>query len=187
VARRLEGVDVPWAVAGGWSLDLFLGRVTRTHEDIEIAVPSAGFPAIRTALADLDFDVINDGMAYPLESPAFDEAHQTWVSEPPTGVYRLDVFREPHDGDVWICRRDSHLRLPYAQVVCRTVDGIPYQAPELGLLFKAKHTRAKDEADLACVLPSLDLPQRRWLTDALTLVHPGHRWLEEALDPSLWQ
>jgi hypothetical protein len=182
VARRLVGANVPWAVAGGWSLDLFLGRVTRAHEDIEIAVPAAGFAAVRTALASMHFEVISDGMAHPLDSPAFGEAHQTWVSEPTTGVYRLDIFREPHDGEVWICRRDPKIRLPYSEVVCRTADGIPYQAPQIGLLFKAKHSRTKDDADLAGVLPMLDLRQRRWLTDALTQVHPGHRWLEKVKD-----
>jgi hypothetical protein len=29
---------------------------------------------------------------------------QTWVRERDTGVYRLDIFREPHDGDTWIRR-----------------------------------------------------------------------------------
>lgn len=31
-------------MAAGWALDLFRGRRTRDHGDIEIAVPAAGFP-----------------------------------------------------------------------------------------------------------------------------------------------
>lgn len=30
--------SLPWYVAGGWAVDLFLGRRTRPHEDIEVAV-----------------------------------------------------------------------------------------------------------------------------------------------------
>ena len=41
-ARALEGVSAPWAVAGGWALDLWHGMQTREHEDLEIAVRRAG-------------------------------------------------------------------------------------------------------------------------------------------------
>jgi hypothetical protein len=81
-------------------------------------------------------------------------------------------------GTSGICRRDPVLRRPYAEVVRRGAAGIPYLAPEIVLLFKAKHARAKDEDDLAAIAPRLDLEQRRWLRDALERVHPGHRWLE---------
>lgn len=173
---------MPWAVAGGWSLDLFLGHQTRPHEDLEIAVPAADFPAVRAALGELDFDVVGDGMAYPLESTAFFEMHQTWGREEAAGgAYRVDVFREPHDGATWICRRDPTIRLSYTEVVCWTDDGIPYQAPEIGLLFKAKHARPKDDADLAALLPALPVTRRRWLVDAVAKAHPGHRWLDSHL------
>jgi Aminoglycoside-2''-adenylyltransferase len=38
VARLLEEVRCSWGVAGGWALDLFLDRVTREHQDIEVAI-----------------------------------------------------------------------------------------------------------------------------------------------------
>ncbi|HYR11212.1 MAG TPA: hypothetical protein VEQ60_25755 [Longimicrobium sp.] len=31
VTAALRDLDAPWAVAGGWALDLALGRVTRAH------------------------------------------------------------------------------------------------------------------------------------------------------------
>ena len=69
--------------------------------------------------------------------------------------------------------------MPYAQLIERTRDGIPYARPEVVLLFKAKAARPKDDGDLADVLPALDAGRRRWLADALELVHPGHRWLAQ--------
>jgi hypothetical protein len=48
------------------------------------------------------------------------------------------------------------------------------------LLLKAKQPRPKDEADFAAFLPRLDEPARRWLADALSLLHPGHPWLARA-------
>lgn len=88
-----------------------------------------------------------------------------------------DVFREPHDGDVWICRRDETIRMPYARLVLRTADGIPYLRPEIALLFKAKWTRDKDEADFARILPRLDAEARGWLANALGRIAPEHGWL----------
>jgi len=176
-AERLAAVPVRWCVAAGWALELFCGTATRAHEDLEIAIPAAGFPAIRAALADLEFQVVGSGRAWPLDSPAFDVMHQTWGQDPATGSYRLDVFREPHQGDTWICRRDRSIQRPYSTLIMRSAEDIPYLAPEVVLLFKARHLRPKDQGDFAMAAPLLTAPQRTWLTSALRQVHPGHPWL----------
>jgi len=101
------------------------------------------------------------------------------VRDPATLRWRLDIFREPSDGAIWICRRDQRITLPYVDVIEWTEEGIPYGRPEIILLFKAKHAdRPKDEADFTAVLPKLDSVRRSWLVDALRLVHPGHPWLD---------
>ncbi len=181
VRRRLASVEAPWCVTAGWAIDLFLGAQRREHEDIEIAVPRDRLGEILGALAGYEFfaaGVPGPGLVTPLAlvGDAADTYHQTWVREPATGVWRLDVFREPSDGDTWICRRDDGIRLPYDELIERTPNGIPYGRPEIVLLFKAKHAREKDDDDLAAVLPHLEPTRRRWLADALALVHPGHRW-----------
>jgi hypothetical protein len=157
-------------------MDLFRGEVTRPHEDVEITIASGGFPEIRAALADLEFEVAGDGHLWPEHGPAFDRYHQTWGREP-GGVYRIDVFREPHEGDTWICRRNETIRRPFGELIRRTPGGVPYLAPEIALLFKAKHARPKDVHDFTGVLPLLDPAARAWLTSALERVHPGHAWL----------
>ncbi|MQA81580.1 MAG: hypothetical protein GEV10_24365 [Streptosporangiales bacterium] len=177
VTDRLAGLRAPWCVVAGWAVDLFLGEQTRAHDDVEIAVPGTGFAEVRQALSGYEFDVVGAGRRWPPESPAFDLLHQTWLRDPSTGVYHLDVFREPHDGDTWICRRDETIRMPYARLVRHTGDGIPYLRPEVVLLFKAKWTRDKDEADFARVLPSLDTDAGDWLADALGRVDHDHGWL----------
>ncbi|RPK58206.1 hypothetical protein EES43_20025 [Streptomyces sp. ADI96-02] len=102
--------------------------------------------------------------------------HQTWVRDPATGKCLLDVFREPHDGDVWICRRDEGIRLPYSEIIHHTQDGIPYLAPELVLLFKAKHARRKDRTDFDATVGRMTPAQRETLAELLDRVHPGHPW-----------
>jgi len=179
IARLLAGVTAPWYVAGGWAVDLFLGRQTREHGDLEIAVPASAFPAIRDALADYEFDVIGSGLRWPLDSPAFQVMHQTWARERDTGVYRADVFREPERGAAWVCRRDESISLPYEDLIRRTGDGIPYLVPEVGLLFKAKRAdEPKNQADFAVTADVLDDDAAGWLRWALERVHPGHAWIE---------
>ncbi len=38
VATLMRDFKPNWFIAGGWAIDLFLGKVTRPHQDIEIAI-----------------------------------------------------------------------------------------------------------------------------------------------------
>ena len=174
LAARLAGAPVPWAVAGGWALDLWHGRQTRAHEDIEFAVPRTDFPLIRPYLADMRLYEAADGTVAELDGEP--SARQIWVLDPVAHRWRTDIFLEPGDGTTWVSHRDPRITRPYPEAVARTADGVPYLRPELVLFTKAKHRRDKDEADLALALPALGPPARRWLADALDLAHPGHVW-----------
>jgi hypothetical protein len=176
MADRLARLDLPWCVAAGWALDLFRGGQTRPHADLEIAVPSAEFPRVAARFEDCSFRVAHDGKLLPLTAETMSAGHQTWAWERASGRWRFDVFREPHDDDGWICRRDHRIRRPYAEIIERDADGIPYLAPEIVLLFKAKNPREKDESDFQGVLPLLKQERRRWLDDALARVSPTHPW-----------
>lgn len=183
IARRLAGVRAPWYVAAGWAIELFLGGgQRRKHEDLEIAAPSDRFDEVVEALPELEtFVVVGQGKVEPLATARdkLPSTHQTWLRDPETKEWRLDVFREPSDGDTWICRRDESIRLPYSQVIERTGDGIPYGRPEIALLFKARHSHEeKNRLDFADTVPRLDAGRRAWLADALARVHPGHEWLD---------
>ncbi|MEU3405418.1 hypothetical protein ABZ766_15985 [Streptomyces sp. NPDC006670] len=180
VARQLAGIGTPWYVAAGWALDLFRGRQTRAHGDIEIAIPAAGFPEVRDRFPGYVFDAAGSGRIWEDATPEVLAAvHQTWLRDPATGNYLLDVFREPHDGDTWICRRDEKIRLPYSDIIEHTQDGIPYLAPELVLLFKAKHARRKDQADFDATVPHMSPVQRETLAELLERTHPGHPWIAD--------
>lgn len=183
VAERLAGIDAPWCIAAGWALDLFRGGQSRPHGDMEIAVPAAGFPEIRHCFPEFVFDAVGSGRIWPAaEAEALTATHQTWLRDPASGRFLLDVFREPHEGGTWVCRRDERLRLPYDAIIERTADGVPYLIPELVLLFKAKAVRPKDQADFDGALPLLSRARRDVLGGWLELVHPGHPWLAKLAD-----
>ena len=180
--RRLAGVRAPWYVAAGWAIDLFLGGKRREHEDLEIAIPAGALGEVVDALAGFDVYAVKvpgkgDFTPVAEAGEGLVETHQTWVRDRAAERWRMDVFREPGDGSTWVCRRDERIRLPYAEVVARTPDGIPFGRPEVVLLYKAKHAREKDESDFEAALPRLDRTARTRLAAWLELVHPGHRWL----------
>lgn len=182
-ARRLAGIRAPWYVAAGWSIDLFLGEQRREHEDLEIAIPACALDEVAAALGGLDLYAVNvpgKDVFTPLADAGegLAETHQTWGRDAAADCWRIDVFREPGDLETWVCRRDERIRLPYAEVIAWTEEGIPYGRPEVTLLYKAKHAREKDEGDFQAALPRLDSAARARLREWLELVHPGHRWVD---------
>jgi predicted nucleotidyltransferase len=91
--------------------------------------------------------------------------------------WALQLMFSPAEDGRWIFRRDPRITRPIERFGRRTADGVPYVAPEIQLLFKARGLLAKDQADFGAALPLLDAEARSWLTEALTLYLPGHPWL----------
>ena len=54
VATFFAALDVPWWIAGGWAIDLFVGRQTREHEDIDILILRRDQHAVRALLESWD-------------------------------------------------------------------------------------------------------------------------------------
>jgi hypothetical protein len=85
------------------------------------------------------------------------------------------------DSDSWVFRREPAIRRPLTDVIRWTAEGLPYLAPEIQLLYKAKRPRERDHANFSRTVPWLDLKAREWLINALVLTHPTHEWIS-ALD-----
>jgi len=177
-AAHLAGLDVPWCVVGGWSIDLWLGRETRPHADLEIAIPRGELWRIRRHLREYRFRCVGDGevRALPDDAAPPPDKHQNWVFDPHANEWRVDVMLEPGDAHTWVFRRDETIRAPRASMI-GTRDGIPFLRPHGALLYKAKRAEAKDQLDFAACGPFLDDADRAWLIDALARIYPGHAWL----------
>ena len=67
--------------------------------------------------------------------------------------------------------------MPISRMGFHPLWGLPYLAPEIVLLFKAKHLEARDRLDFENALPGLSMEARRWLRDAIENTHPDHEWL----------
>jgi hypothetical protein len=176
----LSTLERPWWIAGGWAIDLFLGRETRAHADLDIAMLRGDEVALPDVLRDWQIDIAHDGAFIPWsgESPLVAPMHQFWTRRDREGPWDLEVLLEDHDGGRWLSRRDHRVTLQLDAFGRRTDTGIPYVAPEIALFYKAKGWEIeKNAADFDVAAPALDDSARAWLRGALEIAHPQHPWI----------
>ncbi|MGH8892522.1 MAG: nucleotidyltransferase domain-containing protein [Actinomycetes bacterium] len=181
VLRLFAGVPFTWWVVGGWSLEADPRRPRRPHEDIDVAFPAHDLPAVRERLASYHLWQAGPPGLRPL-LPGEDlraECEQLWVRRDAYSPWLLDLLLTPVDGDEWVYKRDRRIRRPLRDVIRTGPDGVPYQVPEIAMLFKSRHLRDKDRQDLDVTLSRLDEPARRWLHESLALTAPAHPWLDQ--------
>ena len=179
-AEVLRGLAVPWMIAGGWALDLFIGRQTRAHGDLDISIFRGDEAALQGHLRGWELFIAETGSLAKWEpgAPFPSDRHAIWARMAGHERWQLEIAVERRDGTRWSYRRDASVGAHVADVARRTSDGIPYLRPDIVLLYKSKAPRGLDETDFITVLPHLDAGQRGFLAAALWTVAPGHRWLE---------
>lgn len=162
--------------------------MTREHEDLEIGVFRHDQHALRGRFAEWgQFKSISGWVPWEegelLELPIHQVLFRPPGSGPPPDPWepapeeRQFFLNEVEDG-VWICRRDRAVTCRVGNLTLRSTSGIPIVAPEIQLLYKAKHKGEKDEHDFRETEPLLDSTRREWLKRALEIVHPGDPWLD---------
>ena len=178
VVRLLAGFDRPWFVAGGWAIDLYLGRVTRLHGDVDVGLLRVDQDALRLYLSGWEFKKVEAGHHEAWEEGEWLEApvHELHARGEDGDPRQIEFLLNESSGDVWVFRRNHAITRPLREVRLLTPSGTPFLAPEMVLLYKAKNTTATDELDFRNVRASLGEKARNWLRDALEVCHPGHPW-----------
>ena len=200
-ARLLEGSGIDWAVCGGFALDLFLGRETRVHGDLDLAAPEEHRELIERWMLAKGWQVWEfrgQGMLRPLSADTPSEPGRNlmcvregcelvtfWPCDVPGMVlhewhshgirtlnYMEFLFHDRSEGQTFFGRSMD-------RAVLRR-DGVPFLAPEIVLLYKASQPeRPANQADCAAALSAMDGEQRAWFMSALAQRYPGgHPWLE---------
>jgi hypothetical protein len=177
----LADVGTVWWVAGGWAIDLYLGRVTRGHVDVDVGIPRRDAPSVLGALAAWEFFEAKDGALTRLPSgtPPRSDVHSLWGRRIGSSAWELELMLDCADGEHWFYRRAPRIRRPFAEILCRAEGGLRYLAPEIQLLYKSKRVRPRDDEDFRSAVPKLAAPAREWLRAALAIAQPGHRWIAE--------
>lgn len=194
----LGGADIRWALCGGFGLDLFLGRETRVHGDLDVSVPEADRGRIERFMRAHGWRVYEfrgQGRLRPLDGQTPSEPGRNlmcvregcelvtfWPCDEPglvlhewhaTGIKTFNYVEFLFQGEPPFLGRDPD------KAVIR-LSGIPCLAPEVALLYKAAQPeRDANRADYGAVFPRLGEEARAWLLQALP---PDHPWTAEWWD-----
>ena len=175
----LRNLGVPWWVAGGWAIDLFLGHETRDHRDIDVALLRRDQAGLVSRLPGWEFRYVT---AHDTHAPWHGEQlalpiHGIWArrSGAPAGAWTCEFLLNEATRWEWVYRRHDAVRRPLSEIGSDR-DGVPYLRPEIVLLFKSTDLSTTNEADFAAALPVLDPAARRWLARSLDACRPGHPW-----------
>ena len=192
VAALMSAFPPKWSLSGGWAVDAWLGRQTRDHVDVDIAVFQDDQRAIFDHLAGWqliahDPQVAGDS-AEPWDGrrlvlPAHIHARSPdarrrlpdRLDAPAQVGFSLDIQLNERSSVDWVFSREPRITVPLRRCVRQSGWGLPTLAPEVILFYKAKEPRSHDEFDFLALLPHLTEKQRHWLREAISLVHPTTR------------
>lgn len=132
-ARLLASAGVPWWLAGGWAIDLFVGHARRTHADLDIGCFREDVRGVFDAIADWEIHVSASGTLTRVERGAVlpHGAHTLWSRPPSSPCWVLELLIEEAEKDHWVYRRDGRIRRHRADIVAHTTDGLCYVRPEI--------------------------------------------------------
>ena len=183
-----EGVDFPWPICGGLAVDLFLGRETRTHGDIDLSIAEPDRDKVIAHMLGKGWRVYEyrgGGVVRPVTGPEQSEPGRNLMClRDGCELVKFYSFQEGllyhefvHTGMEKLDFLDLlfHPTEDVKPVLER--DGIPFLAPEAVLLYKASDPeRAENQRDFKNVYPMLNEKQRRWLHENLARIYPEHSW-----------
>ncbi len=184
VAQELQAFRHLWYISSGWALDLFLGRVTRVHHDVDVVVARTDQLALQRHMTARGWKFMTpfEGRLEPwplhmhLELPR----HQAHAHR--EGAF-IDFLLSDIEYGVWRYRRNPAVIRAADRIRLCTAEGVGFLAPELVLLFKSKNTsgkeRSKDQVDFEAVYAHLEPERRAWLRWALMVTDPAHPWIEQ--------
>ena len=168
-----------WWIAGGWALDLFLGKVTRAHNDLDVGIFRKDAQSQLAALRDWDVFEAKNGVLSPLaagDAPGAD-VNSLWCKRTSAPHWELELMLDNSEGEEWVFRRDARIARPISGAIRRNPQGVAYLAPEIQLLYKARAIRPQDQADFDRVVPHLTDDAQTWLRKSLLSIDAEHVWI----------
>lgn len=180
VQSLMHGFEPVWFIAGGWAIDLFVGRQTREHADIEIAIFRRDQLALQEHLRDWSLQIAADGKLSPWKKGEYLELpnHAVHCFNASARLPFLEVLLNECADDDWQFRRNARITKPLSRIYLTNDSGIRFLCPEVVLLYKSKAPRAKDEQDFRAVIERLGFERKSWLKNALSFCDRKHHWLK---------
>ena len=206
-AELLSAGGFEYQFCAGQAIDLFLGRETRVHGDIDICAYWSERNDIIRYMQSQGFEVyemLGGGRAHKITDLAvqmYQKRNIFCVKDdcPLMKLYPLDEndccwLEFFHIGQTELNfieflfndRSETHFEYARDREIKRAIDkailsrdGIPYLAPEICLLYKSTDIEREGyQQDFELTYPELNDEQKLWLQNALKRLYPdGHKWI----------
>ena len=178
----------PWAVCGGYALEVFAGKTIRPHGDIDLCLPESARREIIRFLLRKGWHIYEYrgmGKVKPLRSPADSESGRNLMALR-DGCGLVSFFPCEEEGLLYHRFTPGMMELNFLDLlfspempqICHSASGLPILAPEAALLYKAAQPENESsQLDFAAVYPLLGSDQKAWLRAELNARYPdGHPW-----------
>lgn len=203
----LKGRPWDYAFCGGWAIDLFLGRQTRRHSDVDLL---AYWPDRDRMIEDMKalgftvYEMLGGGLAHRITDvrvqrrikrnifcirQGCDLVRLKEAGEPE--IFAIDFRRigqtqpdfleflfNDRTPEEFLYARDPSIRRDRRKAILST-GGIPYLTPELCLLYKSTDIQREGyQQDCEQAAARMDSEQKARLAGALARLYPqGHPWI----------
>ena len=180
----LKSAPFQWWISGGWALDLFLGKETRPHFDIDVSIARQDQLTAQSFLRQWEFWSTMRLESGEIFLPHWEkgeflgkEIPGCWARETPGAPWRFEFLMQEIDDRTWTFRYADVVQHGVDAIGAFTAENIPYLQPEIVLLTKALRRREVDEQDFLRVLPKLNRAQCEQLLNDIQKIQPDHAWL----------
>lgn len=201
----MKNAHIPWAICGGFALDLFLEKDIRTHSDIDICVFEKDRDKILHYMLQnnwIVYEFRGQGKVRPLDVALSSETGRNLmctngecdiVKFYPCEDENLLYYEFFHTGikefnyleflfnttneDYFVFDKNRGIKREISKAILFN-NGIPYLAPEIVLLYKSSRSENTEyHYDFEQTHLHMDDEQKMWFSQSLDVLYPnGHIW-----------
>ena len=183
IQALMQEFDRPWCIAGGYAIELFVGESFRPHGDIDIFLFREDQLHIQTYFQDWDMHraALPGLKAWKKGEYLEGKIRDIWVREKVGAPWRFQLMLNDRKAGRWIFKRNPAIGGAIQDMFLHSTSAVPYLAPEIQLLYKAKATVSeKDQWDFDRALPLMSEERIHLLRDWLMIQFPnGHAWIKK--------
>ncbi len=124
----LSPLEMKWDFCGGWAIDLFLNRITRSHKDVDVAILRRDQRLLFAFLCQQGWTLEQavDGKLHPFQENEFLTlpVHTIWCRKTDYRPDFLEVLLNESDQDQFVFRRDSRIQCLLSETFCARTFGL---------------------------------------------------------------